>query len=69
MPPRISKKMYALLGLLRVSGFLIENDSSFQLDEKGAFWVHLAQNYFSLRYINTIWSVAMKEPYPEEISF
>jgi len=69
MPPEISKKMYTLLRLLRVPGFLIENDSSFQLDEKGAFWVHLAQNYFSLRYINTIWSVAMKEPYPEEISF
>jgi coproporphyrinogen III oxidase-like Fe-S oxidoreductase len=69
MPPRINRKMYALLGLLKVLGFLTEDGSSFQLNEKGAFWVHLAQNHFSLRYINTIWSVAMKEPYPEEIRF
>jgi oxygen-independent coproporphyrinogen-3 oxidase len=69
MPSGINKKMCALLGLLKVLGFLTENGSSFQLDEKGAFWVHLAQNYFSLRYINTIWSIAMKEPYPEEIGF
>jgi hypothetical protein len=46
---------------------LSDNDGYFLLNKKGAFWLHLAQNYFSLRYVNRVWSVAMKEAYPKEI--
>jgi len=68
-PSRVRNKTYALLWLLKGLRLLVEGDINFELIEEGAFWVHLAQNYFSLRYINTIWSVAMKEAYPEEIAF
>ena len=67
VPPAIRKKMSLLLRLLKLPGFLRESDGGFRLGESGAFWVHLAQNYFSLRYIDKVWSVAMQEPYPKEI--
>ena len=47
----------------------INDDDKIRLNKYGAFWLHLAQNYFSLNYINKIWSVAMQEPFPESIEF
>jgi len=67
--PQTNRKTRALLGLLKVLKFLIEDKNGYNITKEGAFWVHLAQNYFSLRYINRIWSTAMREPYPEEIAF
>jgi hypothetical protein len=58
-----------LLNLLKWLGFLVENDQGYILTDEGVFWVHLAQNYFSLRYINKIWSAAMHTAFPERISF
>ncbi len=37
------------------------------LPAKVAFWVHLAQNYFMLNYINKVWTVMKKEAFPEHI--
>jgi hypothetical protein len=34
-----------------------------------AFWLHLAQNYFALNYVNTIWTAAKSQPWPEVIRF
>lgn len=50
-------------------GFIDEENDFFNLTKKGTFWIHLIQNYFSLRYINTIWSAAKKEPWPKYIKF
>jgi oxygen-independent coproporphyrinogen-3 oxidase len=67
--PKIKRKTYLLLAVFRLLGFLIKKDNRFELTREGSFWVHLLQNYFSLRYINKIWTGAMKEPYPEIIAF
>lgn len=39
-----------------------------ELTETGAFWLHLAQNYFALNYVNRLWTQARKEPWPESVS-
>ncbi len=39
------------------------------LNERGAFWIHLLQNYFILPYINRVWSASRETPYPELIRF
>jgi oxygen-independent coproporphyrinogen-3 oxidase len=60
-------KIKTLFSYLKRLDLLSDNDGYFLLNKKGAFWLHLAQNYFSLRYVNRVWSVAMKEAYPKEI--
>jgi hypothetical protein len=54
-------KLFFLTGLYK------KNNDKIQLTEKGAFWIHLAQNYFMLDYINKVWSKMKKESFPEKI--
>jgi oxygen-independent coproporphyrinogen-3 oxidase len=55
-------KISSFLGLCNVRGNRIV------LPENVAFWVHVAQNYFMLNYINKVWSVMKKEAFPKEIT-
>lgn len=64
---RDGKKVRRLLALARLLGLCEEEDERFSLTESGAFWLHLLQNYFALDYIDRVWSVAMAEPWPNEI--
>lgn len=60
-------KIDQLFWLFKQLRFIGEDNGLLKLTERGAFWIHLLQNYFSLRYINKVWSVTMKKAYPEEI--
>ncbi|MBN1916059.1 radical SAM protein [Candidatus Dojkabacteria bacterium] len=55
-------KLFHLLGFSKRSGEIVS------LTERGSFWIHLAQNYFMLDYINKVWSVMKNEPFPEKIT-
>ena len=46
---------------------LAERDEDFRLTERGAFWVHLLQNYYVLNYINKVWTACMRRPWPRSI--
>ena len=50
-------------------GLIIENKDHYSMTRNGAFWIHLMQNYFSLRYINKIWTTAMQKAWPQSIKF
>lgn len=63
-----NKKNNQLFAFLKYLGLLTDSNGCFVLNKRGAFWLHLAQNYFSLRYVNKVWGVAMKQAYPQEIS-
>lgn len=58
--------------LFSISSFLglckITNDRVI-LPENIAFGVHTAQNYFMLNYINKVWTIMKKEPFPVRIKF
>jgi len=45
----------------------LENDEKIVLNKKGCHWIHLAQNFFALNYVNKIWSTCQNNLYPEVI--
>ncbi len=49
-------------------GFAERTNGTLELTERGAFWLHLAQNHFALSYVNTLWTAARREPWPESVS-
>ena len=61
-------KINRLFSIMQNLNLMRENGPNYELTKGGSFWVHLLQNYFSLRYIDEVWGVAMNEPYPQEIS-
>ncbi len=55
------------LTLAQRTGFAVRRDGHLELTESGAFWLHLAQNYFALNYVNTLWTQARREPWPQAV--
>lgn len=56
------------LRVVEQAGFAVHNGRVLELTESGAFWLHLAQNYFALNYVNTLWTQARREPWPPEVA-
>ena len=64
------KKMYGFeFNLAKRFGFLTENDGVFKMTLKGAFYYHYYENYYTLSYIDKMWSIMSKEAFPEKIAF
>ena len=49
-------------------GLVVRNEEYLKLTEPGAFWLHLAQNHFALTYVNTLWTRARREPWPQVVT-
>lgn len=58
------RKLKHIIKTLKFLRLAKEHNGSIILNDSGAFWVHLLQNYFALNYINKIWTVAMENPRP-----
>jgi coproporphyrinogen III oxidase-like Fe-S oxidoreductase len=56
------------LRLIEQAGLAIRHGERLELTETGAFWLHLAQNYFALNYVNKLWTQARQEPWPKAIA-
>ena len=50
------------------AGLAVRDGRYLELTEPGAFWLHLAQNHFALNYVNTLWSEARREPWPQAVA-
>lgn len=61
--PRARRWLWAL----EAAGLAKRTGNSLELSEAGTFWLHLAQNHFALDYVNTLWSKARQEPWPQAI--
>ena len=57
-----------LLGLIERVGLAVRKDDHLELTAAGAFWLHLVQNYFALSYVNTLWTQARRQPWPEGVA-
>jgi coproporphyrinogen III oxidase-like Fe-S oxidoreductase len=55
------------LRAVKQAGLAVHQDGYLELTEAGAFWLHLAQNYFALNYVNTLWTQARREPWPQVV--
>jgi len=56
------------LRVVEQAGFAVRDGAHLELTESGAFWLHLAQNYFALSYVNTLWTQARREPWPRAVA-
>jgi oxygen-independent coproporphyrinogen-3 oxidase len=57
-----------ILKLIRIMGFIEKEDHTmFKLNTTGSHWIHLLQNHYALNYVNKIWSIQKKQPWPDEI--
>ncbi|MBE6935548.1 MAG: radical SAM protein [Ruminococcaceae bacterium] len=62
------QKMYgAELWLAKRLGYVTERDGVYQMTPKGAFYYHYYENFYTLAYIDQMWSTLRKEAFPEEI--
>ncbi|MEN6522150.1 MAG: coproporphyrinogen-III oxidase family protein, partial [Anaerolineaceae bacterium] len=64
---RDAHKAHRLLRFIQLLGCAVQKDGFLEFTEPGAFWLHLAQNYFALNYVNTLWTQARLEPWPKSI--
>lgn len=61
-----AKARWWLRAIERV-GLAVRGEGYLELNEEGAFWLHLLQNHFALRYVNSLWTRARQEPWPRAI--
>lgn len=60
-------KLRGLLWLAVHLGFVTDDGDQYTLTERGAFWIHLMQNYYVLNYIDEVWSRSMRAAWPGRI--
>ena len=62
------KKMYRFeLWLAKKIGYLTEKDGVYTMTLKGAFYYHYFENFYTLSYIDKMWGIMRKEPFPKQI--
>ncbi|MDP2744034.1 MAG: hypothetical protein Q8P00_03075, partial [Dehalococcoidia bacterium] len=63
-----TRKARRWLRAMEQAGLMVHNGGFLELTEPGAFWLHLAQNHFALNYVNTLWTRARREPWPQAVA-
>ncbi len=53
--------------LLARPGFLIDDGKQIILTDKGTYWLHAFEDFFSINYISTLWGTSKQEPWPEKV--
>jgi len=55
------------LKLMAMLGFLKDDGERIVLSDRGAFWMHAFEDMFSIHYINRLWGVSTRDPWPEQV--
>jgi oxygen-independent coproporphyrinogen-3 oxidase len=50
---------------LRMFGFLKEDGDRIVLTDKGSYWLHAFEDFFSIEYVSRLWGTAKNDPWPE----
>jgi len=62
------QKMYGFeLWLVKLLGFVKEENGVYEMTLKGAFYYHYYENFYTLSYIDKMWGIMRKEAFPEKI--
>jgi oxygen-independent coproporphyrinogen-3 oxidase len=62
------KKMYGTeMNLAKLLGFATEENGTYTMTPKGAFYYHYYENFYTLAYIDKMWGIMRKEAFPEKI--
>jgi oxygen-independent coproporphyrinogen-3 oxidase len=57
----------AYMGLFSLLGFLKDKGDEIQLSDRGAYWLHVLQDLFSIDYIGKLWGTSKQEPWPDKV--
>lgn len=64
------EKQYGFeLWIARVFGFVKKSEFGYEMTQKGAYYYHYYENYYTLSYIDQMWSLMNREAFPKEIKF
>lgn len=48
-------------------GYVKTSNGSISLTDKGTYWIHAFEDFFSINYINKLWGTSIKDPWPEKV--
>jgi oxygen-independent coproporphyrinogen-3 oxidase len=57
----------ALFAPFRALGFVRRRPDGYAVTDSGAFWIHRLQNEYSLSYIDRLWGLCRRTPWPESV--
>ena len=61
------KKYGKHMKILNQIGFLKNDHDQITLTDKGTYWIHAFEDYFSIDYINKLWGTSKFDPWPEKV--
>jgi oxygen-independent coproporphyrinogen-3 oxidase len=61
------KKYGIYIKILNQIGFLKNDDYQITFTDKGTYWIHAFEDFFSIDYINKLWGTSKTNPWPEKI--
>jgi len=53
--------------ILNRMGYLKNGEEQIKLSNKGIYWIHAFEDYFSINYINKLWGTSKYDPWPKKI--
>jgi coproporphyrinogen III oxidase-like Fe-S oxidoreductase len=61
------KEFGAYMKLMAKIGFLKNGSDQINLTDKGTYWIHAFEDFFSIDYINKLWGTSKTNPWPEHV--
>ena len=55
------------MNLLAILGFLKIEGDQVVLTDRGTYWLHALEDFFSIDYISKLWGTSRVEPWPEKV--
>lgn len=55
------------LKILTQIGFIKNGSDHIYLSDKGTYWIHAFEDFFSINYINKLWGTSAADPWPEKV--
>jgi oxygen-independent coproporphyrinogen-3 oxidase len=55
------------MNLLALGGFLHRQNGEIVLTSRGAYWLHVLEDLFSIDHVETLWGAATKDPWPQKV--
>lgn len=61
------KEFGSYMKLLKSIGFLQNGQDTVKLTDKGTYWIHALEDFFSIDYINKLWGTSKTNPWPDKV--
>jgi len=62
------KKYGTYMKILNQIGFLKNGNDQITLTDKGTYWIHAFEDFFSIDYISKLWGTSKFNPWPEKVA-